>query len=175
MGSAYRLRSFRFLLTPSLVTVSSRLDFPSILFRYRCFNLLWGRTCQSIWLMFHKSISRRRADVPIRVRERIVHVKSCANKKRVVARRTPDQDERHRSDKPLRFSSLIIYFCICSRLSGGDPPVPPVATLLPGYFYKQATGRRPKPSTRTDSAREKPRQQETSRSTTHPGAGNSFR
>ena len=88
--------------------------------------------------MFHKSISRRRADVPIRVRERIVHVKGCADKKRVVARRTPDQDERHRSDKPLRFSSLTIYFCICSRLSGGDPPVPPVATLLPGYFYKQA-------------------------------------
>lgn len=153
MGSAYRLRSFRFLLTPSLVTVSSRLDFPSILFRYRCFNLLWGRTCQSIWLMFHKSISRRRADVPIRVRERIVHVKSCANKKRVVARRTPDQDERHRSDKPLRFSSLIIYFCICSRLSGGDPPVPPVATLLPGYFYKQATGRCSNPSARTDCSR----------------------
>ena len=175
MGSAYRLRSFRFLLTPSLVTVSSRLDFPSILFRYRCFNLLWGRTCQSIWLMFHKSISRRRADVPIRVRERIVHVKSCANKKRVVARRTPDQDERHRSDKPLRFSSLIIYFCICSRLSGGDPPVPPVATLLPGYFYKQATGRCPKPSPRTDCPREKLRQQETSGRTPHPGSGNSVR
>lgn len=174
MGSAYRLRSFRFLLTPSLVTVSSRLDFPSILFRYRCFNLLWGRTCQSIWLMFHKSISRRRADVPIRVRERIVHVKSCANKKRVVARRTPDQDERHRSDKPLRFSSLIIYFCICSRLSGGDPPVPPVATLLPGYFYKQATGRWPKPSTRTECTRKKLRQQETSGRTTHPRSGNSF-
>ena len=125
--------------------------------------------------MFHRSISRRRADVPIRVRERIVHVKGCADKKRVVARRTPDQDERHRSDKPLRFSSLIIYFCICSRLIGGVPPVPPVATLLPGYFYKQATGRSSNSRARTESPRKRLRRQETICRKPHSGTGNSFR
>ena len=68
--------------------------------------------------MIRHAISRGRANVPIRVRERIVQVERQARKKAVVAITAPKQEEpRHRLCDTLIF----IYM----KLSGGRSPVPP--------------------------------------------------
>ena len=99
--------------------------------------------------MPHVKISTSRADVPIRVRKRIVDVEGGPDVETVAAPRAPNEEGPGSAcENPcLQAYSFISFLKI--QLCGGGPPLPPAATPL-WAVYKQEPGRCAKASEKTD-------------------------